>query len=383
MDHLPAAAGSHVPQAGNIVPEERQSRRTAVIDKWKPNAAATMVGSMPHRDRDKVIDLVLREFPEVPVWPQLSVFPSEQMMNQYLEGLPGMRSEEGRIFMDTADPDFEAELLAFYEEYFSVEAQPETIEDSRFRLGEETGVTFFRFLEAVARLSPAPRAVKGQVPGPFTLLSGTKDREGRALIYNDSIREAIPKLLAMKARWQIRQLKRFGCPVILFLDEPALAGFGSSAFISISAELVEEVLKEVIDAVHAEDALAGVHVCANTDWKLLFQADVDIINLDAYNYMDRFSLYGDEFERFINEGRIVAWGMVPTADPEALATETAHSLAERWKKAIQPLSRSKVDLDVILSQSLFTPSCGCGSLTEPVAEKVLTLTRELSLQLRR
>ena len=40
-------------------------------------------------------------------------------------------------------------------------------------------------------------------------------------------------------------------------------------------------LGEVIEAVHAEGALAGVHCCGNTEWSILIDAGVDIINFDA------------------------------------------------------------------------------------------------------
>lgn len=353
-----------------------------MTDKWKPFAVATMVGSMPDRDREKVIETVLREFPEVPAWPQLSAYPAEQMMNQYLEGLPGICSEEGRLFMDTAGPDFESDLLGFYEEYFAVEAESIDVDESRFGMGEETGCTFLRFLDALSSRAASLDAVKGQIVGPFTFLTAMKDREGRALIYNDSVCEAVPKHLGMKARWQIRRLKRFKRPVILFLDEPALAGFGSSALISISAELVEGLLAEVIDAVHKEGALAGVHVCANTDWRVVYQSGPDIINFDAFSYFDRFSLYRDEFKRFLSEGHCVAWGMVPTLDRTAIAEETPESLAGRWRTSIQSLVDSETTLSTILSQSLFTPSCGCGSLPGHLADRVLSLTHQLSAIMR-
>mgnify|MGYP007118351804 CR=1 FL=1 len=57
------------------------------MENWQPLAAATLVGSMPHTDREEVIEFILRAIPEVPVWPQLSFFPHEQMMIQYLEEL--------------------------------------------------------------------------------------------------------------------------------------------------------------------------------------------------------------------------------------------------------------------------------------------------------
>ena len=143
-------------------------------------------------------------------------------------------------------------------------------------MGEETSATFRCFLETVKGADLPLRALKGQIVGPFTLLSGMKDQDGRALIYDERFLDIIPKLLGLKARWQIELMQTFGVPLIIFLDEPALAGFGSSAFISVSAELVLRMLAEVVEAVHTAGGLAGVHVCANTDWLLLFQSNLDI-----------------------------------------------------------------------------------------------------------
>lgn len=349
------------------------------MQSWSASASTTLIGSMPHKDPEKVIGLILKEMPEIPVWPQLPASrQAEQMMFQYLEGLPGIKVEDDRLFMQTDSSEFEQELYGFYEEYLQVDMGEKNIADSRFKMGPETGGTFFQFLDAAGRISSPLRAVKGQIVGPFTLLAGLKDQRERALLYDERMQDAVAKHLAMKAKWQIDHLKSLGCPVIVFLDEPALAGFGSSAFISISAELIGQMLKEVIDAVHQAGAMAGIHICANTDWLLAFDSDVDIINFDAYNYFDKFALYGKAFSRFIEEGRTVAWGMVPTSDAAAIERETAQGLADRWFEHIQELSSSEeIPIEKILSQSLFTPSCGCGSLPEPSAERVVLLTREL------
>ena len=177
--------------------------------------------------------------------------------------------------------------------------------------------------------------MKGQIVGPFTLLTTLKDQQDRALIYNEELQDVVVKHLALKAKWQIDQLKTFARPVILFLDEPALAGFGSSAFIAISEELVQRLLREVVEAVHQAGALAGVHVCANTDWSLVFKSGVDVINFDAYNYFEKFVLYEDLLLEFLEKGHIVAWGMVPTNDPELIARETPEALAKLWLERIK------------------------------------------------
>ncbi len=332
--------------------------------------SATLIGSMPHKDRDRAIDLILRSAPEIPVWPQLPSNPAEQMMIQYTEGLPGMAHEEGRSFVRSDSPGFDQEILAFYEEFLALEAGSAEVTNSRFQMGPETGATFRYFLEVLSGARLPLRAVKGQIAGPFTLLAGLKDQDGRALIFDERFQDIVPKLLAFKARWQIEFLKPFAVPVIIFLDEPALAGFGSSAFISISSELVSRLLTEVVDAIHAAGALAGIHVCANTDWLLAFQSNFDIINFDSYTYFDKFALYRSECLEFLNQGGNIAWGVVPTLEPEAIAAETPESLAQRWTAQARQLTEEAMPIDRIMRHSLFTPSCGCGSLPQEAADRV-------------
>ncbi|MFZ2448494.1 MAG: hypothetical protein WAW37_19210 [Syntrophobacteraceae bacterium] len=335
--------------------------------------SATLIGSMPHRDRDRVIDLVMRAAPDIPVWPQLPAYPGEQMMVQYIEGLPGLVFEGDRMFARTDNARFDEETYSFYEEYLALEEGAAALETSRFRLGEETGATFRRFLEILAGAGKGYRAVKGQVVGPFTLLSGLKDQDGRALLFDDRFVDIVPKLLAWKARWQIERLKAFGVPVIVFLDEPALAGFGSSAFITVTSEQVRALLTEVVAAIHAAGALAGIHVCANTDWLLAFQSDFDIINFDAYTYFDRFVIYRKECLEFLARGGNLAWGVVPTLDLDAVKAETPESLIERWTAHLRELASEEMPAEKILAQSIFTPSCGCATLPESAAGKVLDL----------
>jgi methionine synthase II (cobalamin-independent) len=341
------------------------------------SAAVTLIGSMPHQNRREAVELVLQAVPEIPVWPQLSNYKAEQMMIQFLEGLPGAHPLSGDLVLSTADAQVEDEIYAFYEEYLEIEDGRKDLLGSRFCMGPETAQTFFEFLEYMQTAGVDCKAVKGQIVGPFTLLTGLKDQRNRALLYDDRYVDLVTKHLAMKAKWQIQHLKSLGSPVIIFLDEPALAGFGSSTFISVSRELIQSLLKEVVDAVHQAGALAGIHICANTDWLLAFESSVEIINFDSYNYFDKFALYKESFNKFISEKRIIAWGVVPTSDPYIISQETSNSLADRWIESVGQLSSDEFSIEAILAQSLFTPSCGCASLPKEAAERVLSLTHEL------
>ncbi len=75
--------------------------------------------------------------------------------------------------------------------------------------------------------------------------------------------------------------------------------------------------------------------------------------------------------------------MVPTLDREAAGTETLSSLIERFDEGIERLVSKGFDQELLLRRALITPSCGAGGvLTEPLAERVLSLLHQLSTTLR-
>jgi methionine synthase II (cobalamin-independent) len=340
------------------------------------------VGSLPHHDRQRALDLVFDEIAEIPAWPQLSPYPPEQMMLQYTEGLPGLVSEPNRTQFATSNLSFEQELVDFYEEYLAVTNGELSLGQSRFRLGDDSGRTFFTFLERLQLQQPPAAAIKGQTTGPFTLLAGLRDENDQLALYDPRLRDVVVKNLALKAEWQTEQLSHRSLPVVVFIDEPALAGFGSSAFISVSAEEVTTMLDEVASHIRKAGGLAGVHVCANTDWSLFFSGSLDVINFDAYTYFERFALYRQDLISFVDRGGIVAWGIIPTLETERIKQENAASLVSRWRQQVEQLVGADFPLETIFRQSIITPSCGCGTLSETLAERVVHLTRQVSEQLR-
>ena len=116
--------------------------------------------------------------------------------------------------------------------------------------------------------------------------------------------------------------------VICFIDEPILSAFGSSTYVSVKREDVVALISEVIDAVHAEGAIAGIHCCGNTEWSILIDAGVDIVNFDAFGYGETIALYPDAVSRFITGGGLIAWGVVPTSP--AIREQTVETLNDRF-----------------------------------------------------
>ncbi len=352
--------------------------------KFLPKGAATLIGSLPHSDRNHALDLVFKYCPEIPSWPQLVKYRPEQMIPQFCQNLPGLKETDGTLIIDSDAPEFEPEFLAFFEEYLLVTEGGAPLDKSRFVLSEEGGKTFRAFVERLKTQRPSSLiAIKGQVTGPFTMLTSVVDQNKRYVLYDDRISDMVVKSLSLQARWQAEVLGQFGLPVIIFLDEPALSGFGSSAFISVSAARIHEIINEVAEQIHQAGGLVGTHVCANTDWNLIFDSKVDVLNFDAYGYFERFSLYKEQFHTFLKNERIVAWGIVPTMNPKDIEKETVDTLAQKWSDEIKKLIDSQIDLNTVLKYSIITPSCGCGSLSENLAEKVLELNLELSEKIKK
>ncbi|NOY69074.1 MAG: hypothetical protein GXP53_06230 [Deltaproteobacteria bacterium] len=355
---------------------------SGVCTDWLPGGLCAWIGSLPVKDHEEAVWLVRQYCPDIPIWVQLPHFPVEQMIPQFAHGMPGLKTQDDKILVDSSGPGFDAEMLSFFEDYMAVADGSLDIDVSRFALEESVAPGFYALERALGQKAFSPFAVKGQVTGPFTFGTSLVDQDGRAVFYDDMLRDAAVKLIAMKAKWQVRRMKAANVPVLLFLDEPALAGFGSSAFISVSAEILHTVFAEVIDAVHEEGGIAGIHVCANTEWPLLLETPVDIVSFDAYSYFDKFILYEDQVRSFLKKGGILAWGIVPTGDPEAIEKETKNSILARWEDAAARVGRLGFDRQQILSQSLITPSCGTGSLSVDQAVRVIRMTRAVSNSLR-
>ena len=216
----------------------------APLDDFTGGAMATLIGSLPHSDHESAQELVLRYMKEIPIWVQLPKYPKERLLTQFVEGLPGLVEDEegGSSYFDTSTPSFEEEFLGFFEEYLKVKEGTKAVEDSIFAISKERAPGFFIFLEKVAQLDEPPYALKGQITGPFTLLTGLKEKDGKLSYYNPQLKEAIVQGLGLRAAFQAKKLKERSQRAILFLDEPALAGFGSSTMVGMKREDVQKDL---------------------------------------------------------------------------------------------------------------------------------------------
>jgi methionine synthase II (cobalamin-independent) len=343
------------------------------VPEFRPNFTATGIGTLPHPEAEAAVDDVLARLAEMPYWPQLPQRdPCEDMGPQYAPALaplvasrPGSRPVEAYGEMSR-----EEALAAFYERLLT--GPPES-----FGLTPDHAAGFFAFVDAVGQ-APASAFpwLKGHVTGPITLGLAVPGDDGKALLYDDEVAEALAQGLGAAAAAQVEQMAHLGRPAMIFFDEPGLSGFGS-AFTPIARERVLELLGAAFSAARERaEMVIGVHCCGNTDWSLLVEAGADVLNLDSAAYGEHLLLYPEAVGELLDRGGAVAWGAVPTS--EYTGTETAEELWAVLKGLLTTLEEKGLDRSVLASQALVTPACGMGGLSVEAARAILDLTAGVS-----
>jgi len=332
---------------------------------------ATGIGSVPFLEMEETCREIARLFPHMPFWPQfVKRSYLEDMSVQYSEGLPLVEvNQEERILKVSASRNRESELVDFYERLFSHDIDG-------FAISAAYAPGLYILMEALEETESGQHGyVKGQTVGPITFTSGILGLDGKPVIHDNELSEAMVRGLAIKALWQVRFLEKSGRRPIIFLDEPSLSGFGS-AFSSIQRQHVIEILQMVVSYIQEHsDSLVGIHCCGNTDWSMILAARPDIINFDAFAFMEHFLLYPDELSAFLKAGGTIAWGIVPTAD--FTGDESVEDLLKKVKEGISKIAKNGVSPRLIAERSIITPSCGMGSMAPDNARSALNLLARL------
>lgn len=315
-----------------------------------PSGVPTSIGSLPHTDPVAAAALVCSLHPQLPAAPQLpSRDPREGMIAQWLGGVEGV----------TVRPDGTIEVD---EDRMSPTAPIDT------SFPPEVFGGLLAFCEAVAaRRKP----VKVQITGPVTL--------GRALMQAGA--HAGPAFSVAAAVVQAKgaallELVRSRAPeaqIVAFLDEPGIAGIDEPGF-PIDRESVADLVSAGLCVL--ESAIAGVHCCGRTDWRIPISAGAAIISVPA---VPALLPHPGTLATFLERGGWVAWGAVPTVGP--IATD-ADLLWRRLANLWCDLTRCGCDPVLLRSQALVTPACGlaCHGLSQ--AELVLRHTATIASRVR-
>lgn len=330
---------------------------------------ATGIGSVPFKDADQAVDLILKHVPNIPFWPQLAKRDlREGMVAQYSENLPCLKVTDDGVFFDPRDTD--SQLETFYEKIITQDVE-------HFMISEQCAQGLYAFREKLGRISlDGIAAVKCHVTGPYTFAGSLNNDKGVSLVYDDIMLQAIVKGLVMKALWQIRLFKQFGKPIVIFFDEPYLGVFGS-AYTPLDRTAVVNTLSEFTQGIKEDGVSVGVHCCGNTDWSIFTDVpSIDIINFDAFGFVDKVALYAGDLQKFLARGGKLCWGVVPTQNiPPAL---TVQMLLDRLDAGMELMAKRGVDRGLLRSNLLISPSCGLGTLDETMGRRILEALGQLS-----
>ena len=348
----------------------------------KTKFLGTAIGSMPFENPDYAVEVSLKNL-DAPIWPQLPKLGlNEQMEIQYAEGIPCgvIDYEKSRMYFETSE-DYSEAFGEFYETYMTAMDPDDGDGDcSAMAISPEFSKGIYAMESALQKKGEKLPWVKVQTTGPCSFALTLVDENKRAIYYNDEFRDVIVKALAMKCRWQIQKFKPFAENIICFIDEPILSAFGSSTYVSVNREDVVAILGEMIDAVHADGGVAGIHCCGNTEWSILIDAGVDIVNFDAFEFGETIAMYSDSVKAHLARGGMLAWGVVPTS--KVIREQTVETLETQLEKVMDNLAATGIDKQTIIEQALITPSCGTGSLEEADAERVFDLLGKLSKRMK-
>lgn len=338
------------------------------------NGLATGIGSLPYKNADEALEVIFKYLPEIPFWPQLPKRDHrEGMVAQYGENLPCMKFINNSLVFDAAEKEKELEL--FYEHIIAGDVD-------YFKISPEFAAGLHKMYARLEKEDLSKiKYIKCHITGPFTFAASLKDVRGVSLLHDEVLLQAIIKGLGMKALWQINLFRRFGKPIIMFMDEPYLAGFGS-AYTPINRENVISGLTETAEGFKAPDVLIGAHCCGNTDWSIFTDVkDLDIINFDAFDFQDKFLLYADNLKGFLGRDGVICWGVIPTQGFSG--GQTAGALAQKIEGGIKTLVKKGLDQDLLRSNLLISPACGLGSLEVGCAQQILRLLSDTAIYLKK
>jgi len=323
--------------------------------------ATTTMGIMPHESVSAALDVALAL--DIPFWPQLPrVSYSEDMYVQAMENFPGVviDGENKRIHVDSNK--FMEDLPTYLEN----ESSPDL-----FRLSAESSVVYRRFLEM--DLS-GYKVIRGQMMSPVSVGLTITDENGKPIAYNDDMREMLYSFLQKKANVQYHELAEKNPNAFVWLDDPGL----QYLFSAMSGYDPTKAKSELMEFFNGIEGPRGIHLCGNPDWDFLFTLPLEIISFNAYAYGDVACTY-KSVHRFIEQGNIISWGIVPTYTEE-FQKEDAASLAEKLRAMWRHLEAGGISPDLIRKNSMIaTATCHLMNIDkEATVDRAFQLLRKVS-----
>lgn len=313
---------------------------------YTPNCDVFWVGSYPHRDPMSASRKILRCEQFLLHWPQLPKRSAmERPIDQAFRALAGKKTPE-----------------------------------ASFKTGSATGWNaMWRLLRKSPRARKGHEHFKTQLVGPITLFGkiAAASFSGRSKEENEKALLQYLGLWLKHAYWQIDTIREKGFKPILVLDEPFLpTAMGAAG--STQARKTLKLLRSIVKRLRKRGARVGVHCCNRIAPAALTELEVDLIHFDAYHFPTQLSRSRGELQRFLKDGGVVAWGIVPVSESLTPMGET--KLEKMFNDLLASMVTRGLPLQRVLAQSMVAPTCGTGSLTSEQSGKIVEFTARLSRQ---
>ena len=312
------------------------------------DGATAGVGSVPHLDPVEAAAYAIREFDiaTIPTLPRRSS--AELMLGQALVGVPGLSfTADGSIVVDGA----------FVDPYATITTDIQSDAFDGFRA----------FIDLARERGLDGAAVKWQFVGPVTLgvaLHGAGlDRATAFDLALAVVRARLTSLsqVVTEALPNSRQM--------VVLDEPWFAELMQPGFPLPPDEAIDRMSSAM--AALPASTLTGVHCCAPCDVATLLAVGPNVVSLPVSSELVDWVGY---LSRFLAEGGIIAWGVIPTDGPvPATAERQWRALSDLWCSLVQ----LGCDPVLLRRQSIVTPQCGLAMHSVPVAQRIAGLTADV------
>jgi hypothetical protein len=216
---------------------------------------------------------------------------------------------------------------------------------------EILGTWLEQFAHAVlAGAFPRAIGVKTQLTGPITLAGLLSVRRGR--LASRALIASVAEVVAHNAEAQVRRLRPLGLPVIVYVDEPALALIEHRDF-----EGATHLLNGIFDRIGRAGGLAGIHCCAVGSPVSLAALTATILSFDA-----TADLAQDPGDTIVGDGgRLLSFGLIAPSSP----SERPGLAFSRWLAAASCRAADPAD---VARRTIVTTSCGLGEYTLAEAE---------------
>lgn len=269
---------------------------------------------------------------------------------------------------------------------------PADLQPAGWRLTDAPGVDQRRAVSLLSadldRLEEQAQAQRGplkvQVVGPWTLTATVERPRGDKVLADHGARRDLAQALAEGVATQVADVRRrlSGAEVVLQVDEPmlpaVLAGEVATASGFHRHRHVDEPeaarhLAWLVEAAERAGADVVVHCCAaDVPLAVLRQASVGTVSLDITVLPT--SRY-DDVAAWLDDGRRLWPGLVPSTDPTDSAPPTDEQLTERLAGWLRALGFDDLERRPEL---VVTPTCGLAAASPAWAKTALALCRRVA-----